>query len=259
MRAARVPLIERLKILFPDRDEKALFADILAGGVSLAGRTLTKPGLPVAADAAVEVRARPPYVSRGGEKLAAALDRWSIDCAGKVWVDAGCSTGGFTDCLLQRGAAVVHAVDVGENVLDWKLATDARVRARQGCNIMTVQAGALEPAPDAAVADLSFRSLRRAAAHILSLTREGWGIFLVKPQFEYREPPPDFHGVVSDPAAVRAILEEVVASLAAEGVRVEKAMRSPITGRRGNREYLFLLSRGAGDAAAPDLAALLGE
>jgi 23S rRNA (cytidine1920-2'-O)/16S rRNA (cytidine1409-2'-O)-methyltransferase len=244
MAAARVSLIELLKTLFPARDEKDLFAEILRGGVQVQGRTVLKPGIPVAADAHIVMREKAPYVSRGGEKLAAALARWSLDCAGKVWMDAGCSTGGFTDCLLQHGAALVHAIDVGENVLDWRVRTDPRVRSHEGVNVMAVGPGTLEPAPECAVADLSFRSLRKAAAHILSLTRGAWGIFLVKPQFEYPSPPETFHGVVSDPAELRVILRELLSALGEEGVLMDQAMPSPITGRKGNQEFLFLFYAG---------------
>jgi 23S rRNA (cytidine1920-2'-O)/16S rRNA (cytidine1409-2'-O)-methyltransferase len=262
MAAARVSLIELLKRLFPLRDEKDLFAEILRGGVMVQGRTVLKPGVPVAADAEIVVREKAPYVSRGGEKLAAALARWSLDCAGKVWVDAGCSTGGFTDCLLQHGAALVHAIDVGENVLDWRVRSHPRVRVHEGVNIMAVGPGALQPAPECAVADLSFRSLRKAAAHILSLTRGAWGIFLVKPQFEYQSPPETFHGVVSDPAVLRVILRELLAALGAEGVYADQAMPSPLTGRKGNQEFLFLFRSGKPRAAGETVElpeGLLGE
>jgi 23S rRNA (cytidine1920-2'-O)/16S rRNA (cytidine1409-2'-O)-methyltransferase len=245
MAAGKVPLIALLKTLYPERGEKELFAEILRGGVEVDGETVLKPGTPVEATAGVRVRDRPAYVSRGGEKLAAALDRWGISCAGTVWLDAGCSTGGFTDCLLKRGASLVHAVDVGENQLDWRLRSDPRVQVREGTNIMALGRETLSPAADSAVADLSFRSLRRAAAHVLGLTRSGWGIFLVKPQFEYREPPPDFNGVVKAPQELRSILCELVAALSEEGLFPEKAMPSPIRGRKGNREFLFLLRAGA--------------
>ncbi|MGA2477802.1 MAG: TlyA family RNA methyltransferase [Spirochaetia bacterium] len=261
MAGGKLPLIELLKRLYPARDEKDLFAEILQGGVTVDGQVVLKPGTPVAAEAEIGVREKPPYVSRGGEKLVAALAQWSIDCAGRVWVDAGCSTGGFTDCLLQHGAGLVHAIDVGENVLDVRMRTDPRVRAREGLNIMAVGPGDLVPAPECAVADLSFRSLRKAAAHIIGLTRGAWGIFLVKPQFEYQSPPASFHGVVSDPAELRAILVDLVGALAAEGVRAERAMPSPITGRKGNREFLFLLRSGepvaGGKGELPE--GLLGE
>jgi len=250
MASRAIPLIDLLKIRYPARDEKELFAGILRGNVLVAGEKVVKPGTRVAPDAPISIRGTSPYVSRGGAKLAAALDLWSITCAGKVWIDAGCSTGGFTDCLLQRGVSLVYAVDVGENQLDWRMRSDPRVRPMEGTNIMTMSCASLSPSPDSAVADLSFRSLRRAAAHILGLTVARWGIFLVKPQFEYRAPPSSFHGVVREPGALRAILLDLVAELAGEGVAVEKAAASPIRGRKGNREFLFLLRAGPRQAVA---------
>jgi 23S rRNA (cytidine1920-2'-O)/16S rRNA (cytidine1409-2'-O)-methyltransferase len=210
----------------------------------------------VPADAEVSVRERPAYVSRGGEKLAAALDGWRIRCEGLVWVDAGCSTGGFTDCLLRHDAAAVHAVDVGVGQIDWALRTDPRVRLREGVNIMSVGRDDLDPPADAAVADLSFRSLRGAARHVLDLTAGGWGIFLVKPQFELRSPTEGFHGVVRDASLVTDIVRELIGDLAAEGLSVEKAMTSPIRGRKGNRELLFLLRRGG---APSELSGILDD
>jgi 23S rRNA (cytidine1920-2'-O)/16S rRNA (cytidine1409-2'-O)-methyltransferase len=139
--------------------------------------------------------------------------------------------------------------------LDWRLRGDPRVRLREGTNIMAVGVGELDPRPSRAAADLSFRSLRGAARHVLSLTEEGWGIFLVKPQFELPRDTPGFHGVVEDPGLVRDILVDLSAGLAAEDVRVEKAIASPIRGRKGNREYLFLLRLGGG-ADAPRIQGL---
>jgi 23S rRNA (cytidine1920-2'-O)/16S rRNA (cytidine1409-2'-O)-methyltransferase len=251
----RLALIDLLKSRFPSREEKELFGEILRGGVQVGGRPVTKPGTPVPIDSPLSIREKPPYVSRGGEKLAAALDAWSIDCAGTAWVDAGCSTGGFTDCLLQRGASLVYAVDVGRNQLDPRIRGDVRVRAREGTNIMALVPGDLDPPPAWAAADLSFRSLRRAAAHILLLAGLRMGVFLVKPQFEYRDPPPDFKGVVREPRALHDILSDLLVDLAAEGVTAHKAVASPIHGRKGNREFLFLLRMRA--EAPPAAAGLL--
>jgi 23S rRNA (cytidine1920-2'-O)/16S rRNA (cytidine1409-2'-O)-methyltransferase len=256
----RLPLIELLKDRHPETPEKELAADIMRGGVLVNGEPVTKPGAPVPADADLRRKPRPPFVSRGGEKLQAALDAWDIPCAGTVWIDAGCSTGGFTDCLLSRGAALVHAVDVGVGQLAWRLRGDPRVALREGTNVMDLAPADLRPRPRSAVADLSFRSLRGAARHLLSLTTEGWGVFLVKPQFEIPRDTPGFHGVVEDPRAVRDALARLAADLAAEGVLLEKAAASPITGRKGNREFLFLLRTGApGAAAAAALDGLVGE
>ncbi len=248
----RVALIELLTSRYPERDPKELFGQVLRGGVTVNGERAMKPGARVAADAVVVVRPRPAFVSRGGGKLAAAVDAWGIVCSVGAWIDAGCSTGGFTDCLLQRGAPLVYAVDVGEGQLDWRLRGDARVRVMEGTNIMDVRRTDLDPAPVCAAADLSFRSLRRAARHILGLTIEGWGIFLVKPQFELAETPPDFRGVVRGTHELRSIVEDLMRDLAVEGVAVEESMPSPIPGRKGNRELLWLLRADAARAPRTD-------
>jgi 23S rRNA (cytidine1920-2'-O)/16S rRNA (cytidine1409-2'-O)-methyltransferase len=250
MKPRSVRLIELLKALYPARDEKELFAGILRGDVLVGGEKVVKPGTSVSADAPVTLRGKSPYVSRGGEKLAAALDLWGTACEGKTWIDAGCSTGGFTDCLLRRGASRVYAIDVGENQLDWRLRGDPRVRVMESTNVMTVRAEDLDPVPDNAAADLSFRSLRRAASHILGLTTARRGIFLVKPQFEYLHPPREFSGVVQGKGALREILMDLIAGLADEGVGVEDGIESPLRGRKGNREFLFLLRLGGGQEEA---------
>ena len=244
MASRRVPLIELLKSAYPERPEKELLALIMRGDVRVNGEPAEKPGVRFAAGANLSLRQASPFVSRGGEKLAHALDTWKIDARRTVWIDAGCSTGGFTDCLLSRGASLVYAVDVGINQLDWRLRSDERVRVMEGTNITKVVRGRLDPVPHSAVADLSFRSLRKVAAHILGLTREGWGIFLVKPQFEWASPSPEFRGVVRNADTVLSIVEELSAGLEAEGMRVEKALLSPLRGRKGNRELLFLLRAG---------------
>jgi 23S rRNA (cytidine1920-2'-O)/16S rRNA (cytidine1409-2'-O)-methyltransferase len=248
MPARKVSLIDLLKSLHPGRGEGELRARIIRGHVSVSGVKVVKPGTRVAVDAQVEMRPSAAFVSRGGEKLAAAIDAWRLECCGIRWIDAGCSTGGFTDCLLQHGARLVYAVDVGEGQLDWGLRRDPRVIAMERTNAMSLRPADLVPPPGRAVADLSFRSLQGAARHILGLTTEGWGVFLVKPQFELRHRAGDFHGVVRDSETVRAILLDLVNRLAAEGVRVEKGMQSPIAGRKGNREYLFLLRLADTDA-----------
>jgi 23S rRNA (cytidine1920-2'-O)/16S rRNA (cytidine1409-2'-O)-methyltransferase len=241
MAPRRIPLIDLLKTLYPGSDEKELRAQVIRGNVAVAGEKVVKPGTPVRPDAPVSLRPVPAFVSRGGEKLQAAIRAWDVECGGRAWIDAGCSTGGFTDCLLQNGAPLVYSVDVGEGQLDWRLRGDARVRVMERTNIMSLNRPDLDPLPGRAVADLSFRSLQGAARHILELTVEGWGIFLVKPQFELRRPPSDFHGVVRDPGDARSIVEDLVQRLDAEGVTVEKQIPSPVPGRKGNREILFLL------------------
>ena len=244
--ARRVALIDLLAARYPDRERRVLYAQVLRGEVTVDGAPVLKPGAPVPAEAAVAVRALPTFVSRGGEKLAAALAAWKVECRGVVWLDAGCSTGGFTDCLLQNGASLVHAVDVGEGQLHWQLRQDPRVHLLEGTNVMDLVPGSLTPPPSRAVADLSFRSLRRAARHVLDLTAERRGIFLVKPQFEMVTAPPEFHGVVKGAGALRSILESLCADLAAEEVAVAAIMRSPLRGAKGNREFLAeMVLRGA--------------
>ena len=179
------------------------------------------------------------YVSRGGEKLSHALDRFPVEVGEKVILDVGSSTGGFTHCLLTRGAAGVHAVDVGFNRLSYSLRMDARVYVHERTNVMALRT--LEPTPHGAAADLSFRSIHGAASRILALTGEGWLIALIKPQFEWRNPPPDFDGVVRDSGALREILWGLMKLLLDEGVYLHAALPSPITGRRGNQEFFFLL------------------
>jgi 23S rRNA (cytidine1920-2'-O)/16S rRNA (cytidine1409-2'-O)-methyltransferase len=254
----RLTLLELLKARFPGKSEKDLRAAIAGGKVLADGEKAQKPGAVVREDAELTVRSAPRFVSRGGEKLSHALRLWAWDVREKVFLDAGCSTGGFTDCLLQAGSSLVYSVDVGYNVLDWRLRRNPRVVTLERTNVMALTREALSPPPDAAVADLSFRSLRGAAAHILALSRERRGIFLVKPQFEWRDPPPDFRGVVSAAGDLRGILLRLAEDLALDGVSVRRVCESPIRGRRGNREFLFHLESGS-PASADEARGLLEE
>jgi 23S rRNA (cytidine1920-2'-O)/16S rRNA (cytidine1409-2'-O)-methyltransferase len=238
----KLPLMELLKQRFPRKSERELFAAVLRGDVSADGRRLMKSGERISPEAKLKIKEPVPYVSRGGEKLAHALARWHYEVQNKVFLDAGCSTGGFTDCLLKSGASRVYCVDVGYNVLDWRLRSHPRVNVRERTNVMNLSRADFSPVPHQAVADLSFRSLRCAAAHILSLTEEGIGIFLVKPQFEWRSPPSGFTGVVKEPGRLSAILTDLCEELVREGAYPVKAVESPIRGRKGNQEFLFLLS-----------------
>jgi 23S rRNA (cytidine1920-2'-O)/16S rRNA (cytidine1409-2'-O)-methyltransferase len=156
----------------------------------------------------------------------------------------------------------VHCVDVGRGQLAWKLRTDLRVRVHEGVNIMDLGPGDLDPPPDRAVADLSFRSLRGAAPAILALTREGLGIFLCKPQFEWKDHPADFRGVVDDPRDLAGILHGLVGDLWDAGVFTRRIEPSPIAGRKGNREFLLLVSDRPGltrAAASAAVEACLGS
>jgi 23S rRNA (cytidine1920-2'-O)/16S rRNA (cytidine1409-2'-O)-methyltransferase len=258
----RARLIEALARRFPERPVRELAALVIRGLVRVDGEPVRKPGTAVRLDAILSILPPEPWVSRGGAKLEAALSAWRFDVRGRAMLDAGSSSGGFTDCLLAAGAALVHCVDVGRGQLAWKLRTDPRVRVHEGVNVMDLRPGDLEPPPDRAVADLSFRSLRGAAPAILSLTREGLGIFLCKPQFEWRDHPADFRGVVRDPRDLAGILHSLVEDLWDAGAFAGRIMPSPVAGRRGNREFLLLLSNrpGASQAAASaEVAASLGS
>ncbi len=230
-------LLDHLAQLYPEIARERLFAQILCGDALVEGERLRDPKQTVPLDAEVLLDAKR-FVSRGGYKLQAALEAWKVPVADRIWVDAGASTGGFTDALLQAGAKLVHAVDVGTNQLDWSLRQNERVRVHEQTNIMDVTR--LEPRPWGATADLSFRSLKGAAAHLLALTEGNFLVALIKPQFEWENPPPDFAGIVP-PEAIEMIVSTLVNRLAEEGVRVRQVLPSPVRGRKGNQELLAWL------------------
>ncbi|HET9221057.1 MAG TPA: TlyA family RNA methyltransferase [Roseiflexaceae bacterium] len=237
---------------------------IMAGAVRVAGVVGTKAGELVRDDADVEVEAALPYASRGGYKLAHALDTFGLLPAGLAAVDVGASTGGFTDVLLQRGAARVYAVDVGYGLLDWRLRQDPRVVVVERTNIRYLEAlpagdrgwgiGVGESAPtpvlaDCATIDVSFISLRLVLPALRRLIQPGaWVVALIKPQFEAGAEQVGKGGVVRDPAVHTAVLREVLAHAATIGLPPHGLARSPITGPAGNVEFLAWL----GDAG-PEL------
>ncbi|MBV8463604.1 MAG: TlyA family RNA methyltransferase [Acidimicrobiales bacterium] len=231
-------------------------ADLVDRGLVLVGGAVAdKPARLVAPSDAVELRAAPPrYVSRGGEKLEGALARFGIEVAGLRVLDAGASTGGFSDCLLQAGAAQVVAVDVGHGQLHERLRADPRVTVLEATDIREVDRGTLGSGPvDAVVADLSFISLTSVLDRLLSLVRAaGPVVVLVKPQFEAgRIEASRGRGVIRDPEVHRRCLGRVADAVAAAGGEVVAAMPSPLTGRSGNREFFLHLERAsAGDVAA---------
>ncbi len=233
-----LPLLELLSIKYPDIPKERLYSYILCREVSVNGGRIANPKERVPITAVLEI-VRDKYVSRGGVKLNHALLEWEISLAGKIMIDAGSSTGGFTDCLLQEGAIRVYAVDVGYNQLDYSLRTHPKVVVMERTNIMEI--GELDPRPHAAVADLSFRSIRGAAEKILSLTREAWMIALIKPQFEIDSYIQDFNGIVSNNELLLEILTTTCSELSEEGAGVVRIAASPILGRKGNREYLALI------------------
>ncbi len=235
-------------------------AAILAGEVVVGGVVASKPGQLVDRDAEVRLRPRRPgFVSRGGEKLLAALEAFGVDVTGRVAVDVGASTGGFTDCLLQRGAARVYAVDVGRGQLDWRLRRDPRVVSLERRDVRTVAPADLGGPADLATVDVSFISLRTVLPAVAALVRPGGDIIaLIKPQFEVG-PRRTRRGVVRDPAlhaeAIRRVLE------AARDLRLTPLglVPSPLRGPEGNLEFFVHLRRGEARPAALDVEAVVAR
>lgn len=218
-------------------------AYIMAGKVFVDGKPAIKAGMRVAPDAQVEIRGElSPYVSRGGAKLEKALDYWNIKTAGRVFLDVGSSTGGFTDCLLQRGAARVYAVDVGYGQLAWKLRSDARVVMMERCNIRYLDRTALEDEPHAAVIDVSFISLKKVIPAVVPLLKsDGEIIALIKPQFEVGIREVGSGGIVRDTGKHERAVHEVSAFAAGAGLTVQGVVESPLAGPKKNREFFIYL------------------
>jgi len=203
------------------------------------GHKAAKPGHVVAAEAALEVLARPPYVGRGGFKLAEALRHWKIDVAGWVCLDVGASTGGFTDVMLQAGAARVHAVDVGAGQLDWKLRTDPRVVVHDRINARRLAAEDIGEAVDFATCDVSFISVTLVLPAVVPLLRAaGEMVILVKPQFEAGRGQVGKGGIVRRPEVHQAACQRVERAAADLGFRTD-VIESPILGAEGNQEFLL--------------------
>jgi 23S rRNA (cytidine1920-2'-O)/16S rRNA (cytidine1409-2'-O)-methyltransferase len=212
---------------------------ILAGQVFSGAERLDKAGHLVPGDLPLTVRETMPYVSRGGLKLAAALDRFQEDVAGRICLDIGASTGGFTDCLLQRGAARVVALDVGHGQLDWKLRQDARVEVRENINARYLAPADFDCRFQVVVADVSFISLRKILPVIRPLSEAGAVVLtLIKPQFEVGREEVGKGGIVRDEAAQQRAVEAIVAAANALEMRTRGVMESPIRGADGNREFL---------------------
>ncbi len=237
-RDKKVKVIDLLLNQYPHIDRPTLLTLIASKSVWVDGEGVrdSQQTFPIHAKATVHTNK---YVSRGGIKLEHAINEWKIDVKGLEFIDAGASSGGFTDCLLQQGATKVHSVDVGYNQLDYRLRMDERVVVHEKTNIMHINSS--QCIVDAAVADLSFRSITGAASHILSLTRQKWMISLIKPQFELIGNKEDFSGVITDSTLLYETLLSVYENLHIEGVGVKSIINSPIRGRKGNREFLVLL------------------
>ncbi|MDA3810200.1 MAG: TlyA family rRNA (cytidine-2'-O)-methyltransferase [Spirochaetaceae bacterium] len=232
-------LLDLLVDMYPHLSRKELFTEIMCGKVKIKGETMKDPKHKVPFDSQPEIGLKK-YVSRGGYKLEKVLSLWDIKIKGNGFLDAGCSTGGFTDCLLQSGASFVHAVDVGYNQLDYSLRINEQVYVHEKTNIM--QLDLLDPIPYGAVADLSFRSITEAAAKLLALVSGKVLIALVKPQFEIKNPDDNFDGIIRESEQIYSVTHEVLKKLWDEGSFVQKTALSPIKGRKGNQELLFLIT-----------------
>ena len=245
--AQRKPAKRRIDQLLVERHlaetrERAQ-ALILAGYVNHAGRRIDKPGQQVPEDAEIVITERLRYVSRGGLKIEAALRDFQIDATGKVCLDVGASTGGFTDCLLQNGAARVYAFDVGTGQLDWKLRNDPRVVVREGVNARYLQPSDLPEPLDLIVCDVSFISVGLILPVLPPLLRTpGAMVILIKPQFEAGRDQVGKGGIVRDPELHRQVCERIEGMAKALGFRTA-VMDSPILGAEGNREFLLYASR----------------
>lgn len=228
--------------LVPSREAGA--RTVLAGGVSVDGIMVDKPAKLVPLDARIEIVQPALFVSRSGDKLAAALDAFHIDPREAIGLDVGCSTGGFTDCLLQRGASRVYAIDVGYGQFEWKLRQDSRVVLLERTNIRYVDRAAVPELIDLAVIDVSFISLTLvlpAVVHLLNSS--AMVVALVKPQFEVGKGQVGRGGIVRDDAQREAVTEKIIACAAHLGLQLKGVLDSPVMGRKGNREILVGFAR----------------
>jgi len=232
---------KRLDVLMAEREltESRTRAQrlIQAGEVRVDGQLVHKPSTQVSDDAAITLEAKPPFVSRGGEKLDAALERFDIDVTDAVAADVGASTGGFTDCLLQRGAQRVYAIDVGYGQLHWKLRNDPRVVLMERTNARYLKR--LPEVVDIVTIDVSFISLKLILPPALGwLTPAGQVVALIKPQFEAGPQHVEKGGVVRDPEVHRRVLEDTLDMAAELDLGLHGLMPSPLRGSAGNVEFL---------------------
>jgi 23S rRNA (cytidine1920-2'-O)/16S rRNA (cytidine1409-2'-O)-methyltransferase len=216
---------------------------ILAGQVLVDGQKVDKPGHAVAPDSKIELAEQPRYVGRGGLKLEAALDHFSIHVSGKICLDIGSSTGGFTDCLLQHGAARVYAIDVGTGQLDWKLRNDPRVIVHEQLNARFLSRNEVPEPIDLAVCDVSFISITMILPVLPNLLAKGAGmVILVKPQFELERHQVGKGGIIRDPALHQQACRRVEDAVKQLGFQTE-IIPSPVLGAEGNQEFLLYARR----------------
>jgi 23S rRNA (cytidine1920-2'-O)/16S rRNA (cytidine1409-2'-O)-methyltransferase len=231
---------------------------LLAGAVTVDGKRVDKPGILVAPGADLRVTARPKFVSRGGDKLMHALEAFAVSPKGRVCIDVGASTGGFTHCLLEAGASRVYAVDVGQGQLDASLRADGRVVVMEKTNARQLPADAFPDPPGLATLDVSFISLEKVLPSVFTvLTPDGEAVALVKPQFEIGKGLVGKGGVVRDAAHHRMVISRVARFCVLRGWHVRGVTASPLRGPKGNREFFLHLTR-AGRTSS-DLDALIAR
>ena len=256
---------KRLDVLLHERglseSRQRAQADIMGGWVYVDGQQVLKAGTAVSEDAVIQVRGQAiPYVSRGGLKLAKAMDVFGLDLTGMVCADIGASTGGFSDCMLQHGAAKVYAVDTGYGKLAWKLRTDERVVPLERTNARYLTHEQIPEELDLASVDVSFISLRLILPALRGiLAPDGQVVCLVKPQFEAGKEKVGKKGVVRDPKVHLEVLEHFLAHADEADFTVKDMTFSPIRGPEGNIEYLGHLTVGRGPVFGGDLAALVEQ
>jgi len=214
---------------------------IMAGKVIVDDHMVDKPGTLVSPQSYIRLRnLPPPYASRGGEKLEKPLETFNISVTDRTVIDVGASTGGFTDCLLQNGASLVFAVDVGYGQLAWKLQQDKRLVSLDRTNITTLNPEDLRPQPDLAVIDVSFTSLKKILPHVTALlTPDGEILSLVKPQFEVKKGSVEKGGIVRDIKQYQKVIHDLVIAARRLSLKVIGIMESPIQGQKGNREFFI--------------------
>ena len=253
----------RLDVLLADRglaeSRERAKAIIMSGNVFIGGERAEKPGMQVACDAPIEVRGKQEYVSRGGQKLEKALKFFDVSPEGKVCIDCGASTGGFTDCLLKKGARLVYAVDVGYGQLAWSIRNDPRVIAMERTNIRYATPDMFAEKPELAVIDVSFISLALVLPVIRELlTEDGEALCLIKPQFEAGRENVGKKGVVRDPDTHRAVLDAFLTNAGKSGFIAKGLTFSPVKGPEGNIEFLGKLDK-VGGIANIDVGAIVAQ
>jgi len=212
---------------------------LMAGLVSVDGHVVTKPGTRISVDAVLTLAHKQKYVGRGGYKLEGALAHFGVNPSGLVCLDIGASTGGFTDCLLQNGAAFVYAIDVGHSQFSWRLQQDPRVQSREGVNARYLKETDFDPRPAFAVGDVSFISLTQILPAVFDVLPSGSeGIFLIKPQFEAEREEVEEGGLIRDDNVRLRCVEKIRMFVVAAGHEWMGSIESSITGREGNIEYL---------------------